>query len=242
MKKNTKALVLGLIGAAAGVIALVVWLVVIAIGTGFYSTKIELSTVDGASEEGVQAWNKFLSASITLNYDKYYTVDGTDFMYVSSGVTDKNYTDYKNLTVETISFDQRSNGDVSFDSNTKYYSTGSQNYYLIDIDATTWAQKDVFGTIYTVKTNAVTSKPTTTISISPAESPAFWPSSFNNIEFSLQFAVEKDTDGNATRTKDLTVSVDKKGYGEVVINEFNITASFANNFTVKSVSGSVTKK
>ena len=54
MKKNTKALVLGLIGAAAGVIALVVWLVVIAIGTGFYSTKIELSTVEGASEEGVQ--------------------------------------------------------------------------------------------------------------------------------------------------------------------------------------------
>lgn len=237
MKKDTKTLVLALIGGAVGLAALVVWIVVCAITTSFYSTKIELGTEEqGKTVEGVQAWNKFLSAKVTLNYDKFFMVDGDNYIFVNSGVTNTNYTDYKNVNVVSeITLKQRVDGDVAYDSQTKYYTVVSQSYKLANVDSTNWTDGDFYGTLYVVEATKVTTKPSTTISVEPSAQPAFWPSSFDGIEIVFTFAPD------AGRTEDVTVTIDKKGYGSVDTNTFNVGAS-SNNITVKSVKGSVVKK
>lgn len=240
MKKDTKTLVLALIGGAVGLAALVVWLVVCAITTGFYSTKIELGTEEqGKTVEGVQAWNKFLTAKVTLNYDKFFQVDGDNYIFVNSGVTNTNYTDYKNVNVVSeISLKQRVDGDVAYDSQTKYYTVKSQSYELAkNLDSTNWTDGDFYGTLYVVEATKVTTKPSTTISVEPAAQPAFWPSSFDGIEIVFTFKPDTDTE----RSEDVTVSIDKKGYGSVDTSTFNVGASI-NSVTVKSVKGSVVKK
>ena len=238
MKKDTKTLVLALIGGAVGLAALVVWLVVCAITTGFYSTKIELGTEEqGKTVEGVQAWNKFLTAKVTLNYDKFFKVEGDNYTFVNSGVTNTNYTDYKNVNVVSeISLKQRVDGEVAYDSQTKYYTVKSQSYeFAKDLDSTNWTDGDFYGTLYVVEATKVTTKPSTTISVEPAAQPAFWPSSFDGIE--IVFTFEPDSG----RTEDVTVSIDKNGYGSVDTSTFNVGASI-NSVTVKSVKGSVVKK
>lgn len=251
MKKDTKSLVLGLIGAAVGVIALVVWIVVIAIQTGFYSTKVNLCTTetyttykDGesskAAKEGYQSWENFLAFSVTASFDSFYTYESGNYNYVNSGVTSENYTNYKNVTPTRITKDERTSGKVVFNSNETYYTFSSQSYTKIaDLTSDNWSTAS-YGNIYTLVENNTTTKPTTTISVSPSVSNTFAPSSYDGISFILTFKYGLDGD-----TKTFEVGVNNKGYGSTTIDAFNISAAtgFTHNFfNVDNVTGTVVKK
>ena len=250
MKKDTKALVLGLIGAAVGVAALVIWIVVIAIKTGFYSTKVQLCTTANytnyaegesskANQEGYQSWENFLTFKVTSEYDAFYKVVDYGYQYTQTGITSENYTDFKNLTTARITKEDRASGKTVYNANETYYIFSSQNYEKItDISADNWATYS--GNIFTVAENNVTTTPQTIVSVEPSSSNTFAPSSYDGLSFEITF-----TYGLSGATEKISIGVNNKGYGSTTTSAFKIEAasSFTHTyFNVDTVSGTVVKK